>query len=441
MRHDVIMPALGMAQDSGLIVAWHKAAGDAVAKGDVLFEVETDKATMEVEAQADGFLNGVRAQAGEEVPVGNVIAVIGDSAEEVPHDAPGEAAPEDNDSPTETDAIPEGAGVIMPALGMAQDSGLIVAWHKAPGDAVASTDILFEVETDKSTVEVEAGHDGYLAAVLAEAGEEAPVGETIAVISAEKPAAPVRRSRSGATAPAPAAPPTTPAPEPEKPEPEKPAPEKPAPRTAAAPPARADGRILASPKARRLALEQGLDLNRLVAAGHPQPYHVADLEVLRALPDEAAIAPAQATRHLTADLPDEGFTEFAAWAAAEAGLTDTNALLAGLAAASLDHDTTTIRVETEANATTYHVPAGPLGGITRADTDVPVDLTLRDLRQTRISSLVLGAEAQPVLTLTAHASGLTLTLECTGDALTAPQAIALLSGFAGRMEQPLRHLL
>ena len=76
MRHDVIMPALGMAQDSGLIVAWHKAAGDAVAKGDVLFEVETDKATMEVEAQADGFLNGVRAQAGEEVPVGTAVAII-----------------------------------------------------------------------------------------------------------------------------------------------------------------------------------------------------------------------------------------------------------------------------------------------------------------------------------------------------------------------------
>ncbi len=433
MPRDVIMPALGMAQDSGLIVAWHKAAGDAVAKGDVLFEVETDKATMEVEAQADGFLNGVRAQAGEEVPVGKVIAVIGDSADDVPDDIPGEAAPDDTDSPTETDAIPEGAGVIMPALGMAQDSGLLVAWHKAPGDAIASTDILFEVETDKSTVEVEAGHDGFVAAVLAEAGEEAPVGETIAVISAEKPAAPVRRSRAGAAAAAPAAPPAS--------EPEKPVPEKSTPRTAAAPAARADGRILASPKARRLALEQGLDLARLVAAGHPQPYHVADLEVLRALPDEAATAPAQATRHLTADLPDEGFTEFAAWAAAEAGLTDTNALLAGLAAASLDHDTTTIRVETEANATTYHVPAGSLGGITRADTDAPADLTLRDLRQTRISSLVLGAEAQPVLTLTAHASGLTLTLECTGDALTAPQAIALLSGFAGRMEQPLRHLL
>ncbi|MBV6638758.1 MAG: lipoyl domain-containing protein, partial [Mameliella sp.] len=51
MPHDVIMPALGMAQDSGLIVAWHKEPGAAVATGDVLFEVETDKATMEVEAQ------------------------------------------------------------------------------------------------------------------------------------------------------------------------------------------------------------------------------------------------------------------------------------------------------------------------------------------------------------------------------------------------------
>ena len=67
--HDVIMPALGMAQETGKIVAWQKSEGDAVKTGDVLFEVETDKATMEVEAQADGFLNGVRTGAGEDVPV------------------------------------------------------------------------------------------------------------------------------------------------------------------------------------------------------------------------------------------------------------------------------------------------------------------------------------------------------------------------------------
>ena len=63
MPLDVIMPALGMAQDTGRIVAWHKASGDAVAAGDVLFEVETDKATMEVEAQEPGYLTDVAAAA------------------------------------------------------------------------------------------------------------------------------------------------------------------------------------------------------------------------------------------------------------------------------------------------------------------------------------------------------------------------------------------
>ena len=82
MRHDVTMPQLGMAQDAGRIVAWLKAAGDTVAKGDALFEVETDKATMEVEAQASGFLTGITAQEGEDVPVGAVIARISDSAED-----------------------------------------------------------------------------------------------------------------------------------------------------------------------------------------------------------------------------------------------------------------------------------------------------------------------------------------------------------------------
>lgn len=81
MPHDVIMPALGMAQDTGLIVSWLKAPGEAVRAGEPLMEVETDKATVEVEAQADGYLTEIRAAAGETVPVGEVVAVIGDSAD------------------------------------------------------------------------------------------------------------------------------------------------------------------------------------------------------------------------------------------------------------------------------------------------------------------------------------------------------------------------
>jgi biotin carboxyl carrier protein len=99
--------------------------------------------------------------------------------------------------------LPEGHSVTMPQLGMAQDTGMLVNWLKAPGDEVAADDILFEVETDKSTMEVEAGRAGYLAATLAEAGEDVPVGDPVAIISRPNPKTPVARSiRDGAAAPA-----------------------------------------------------------------------------------------------------------------------------------------------------------------------------------------------------------------------------------------------
>lgn len=422
--HEVIMPALGMAQDTGVIVAWHKATGDAVAADDVLFEVETDKATMEVPAGADGFVTQIRAEAGAEVPVGEVIALIGESAETM--DAPSSppaAAPD-------TSELPSGDAVIMPALGMAQDTGLIVAWHKAPGDKVTASDILFEVETDKSTMEVEAGFDGYVAALLAEAGEQAPVGETIAVIAADKPDAPVQKSRSGGPQPK-----AKTAATPEEP----PAPKKPAP--AAKAPVVSGGRILASPKARRLALEQGLDLNLLAEAGHPQPYHAADLAVLKSLPRKAA-GPAQAaSRRLTAEIPEDGFAGFAAWAAETAGLGDSAALLAGMAAAALGKESATVAVDTLGTVRVYSAPAGPLGKVTEAEADRVPDLLLRDLRMSRVNGIDLGAEDAPVLTLTRSGNGLSIALECASHHLSAADAVALISEFAGRMEQPLRHLL
>lgn len=432
MPHEVIMPALGMAQDTGKIVSWLKSSGDAVKTGDALFEVETDKATMEVESPADGYLTDVQAEAGEDVPVGNVIALVSDTAEgsgkvvQTPAKANG-----GDDTP-----LPDGKAVIMPALGMAQDTGVIVAWHKGLGDAVAADDILFEVETDKATMEVEAGADGFVAALLAEATEAAPVGDTIAIISAEKPANPVQRSiaDNGAAKPI-AAPDPAPKPKDES----KPAPEKASKEEAVKSP---DGRILASPKARRLALEQGLDLNRLVEAGHPQPFHVADLETLRAMPAETAGHITTPSRRLTAELPTDGFGAFAAWAAENTDLQDANALLAGLAAASLGRDTATIVVESFGQGRAYRVPAGPFSAITKAEDDSAPDLILRDLRMSRVSTVDLGAEEDaPILTLTQASSGLSITLECASQDLTAGEAVNLLSEFAGRMEQPLRHLL
>ena len=424
MPHEVIMPALGMAQTTGLIVAWHKAPGDAVAVGDVLFEVETDKATMEVEAQGAGFLTNVTAEAGQDVPVGHVIAMISETATA----SPPTSAKAEIVAPSET--LPEGASVIMPALGMAQDTGLLVRWCKALGEAVAADEVLFEVETDKSTVEVNAGQDGYVAALLALEGEDVPTGQTIAVISPEKPDNPVSRSSLSAVSWQVAPAPKAAAPAPNALEPKK---------ILVTPPAQA-GRILASPKARRLAMEQGLDLARLVAAGHPQPYHAKDIEALKALPASVTQASGGAnTRRLTADVPQQGFAAFTDWAATTARIKDSDALLAGLAAASLGRGTVTIGVQAFDRDRLFTTD-GNLASVQAVGEGQP-DLVLRDLRFIRIATLALGAEDQPVLTLTSSDAGLGLTLECAAHHLTAPQAISLLSEFAGRMEQPLRHLL
>lgn len=444
MPHEVIMPALGMAQDTGLLVNWLKKPGDAVKAGDALFEVETDKSTMEVEAPADGYLTDVGAAAGEDVPVGRVIALISDSPEGAGDAAPAAAA---SDAPaTPPAAGVEGKEVIMPALGMAQDTGLIVAWHKAPGDPVTAGEVLLEVETDKSTMEVEAGHDGFIAALHAEAGEDVPVGDVIAVISADKPDNPVQASaRAGnraATAPAPepkpaettakaGTPATTPAPTPAA-----------TPRAAPA-----GGKVLASPKARRLAAEQGLDLSRLVAEGIAQPYHVSDLETLRALPAASATAGEGASSNrITATVPQAAFLAFVEWLSGEARSAP-GAILAAFAAASLRAATgagaLAVRVERplSGSAEDYADPdhAG-LGGLTPAGDGHP-SLILRDLTDSRITGLSLGADAAPVLTIAADGDAYTITLEFTDGQLDRTQAIALIDGFAGRLEEPLRHLL
>ena len=434
MPHDVTMPQLGMAQDAGKIVSWLKSPGDKVAKGDALFEVETDKATMEVEAQASGFLTHVTAAEGEDVPVGQAIARISDSAEE---DTPATAPQSQADAP---DTLPEGKTITMPQLGMAQDSGVLVGWLVELGAQVSADDLLFEVETDKATMEVPAGARGYLAATLAQAGDAVPVGQAVGIISTSKPDAPVARAMTAAaSAPkADAKPEATLAPA--KPSPVKPAP---AARTVAGyTPQPSGARILASPKLRRIALEKGLDLARLVQAGHPQPYHFRDLEVLEHLPTANPTVQPGAANHalqLEAKCAQDGFAPFIAWAADAQGLHDGDALLAGLAGASLGR-AATVAVDRFGASRVYNVPAGrSLSAVTPSDAGP--DLRLRDLRMSPLSSVVMGAEDVPVLTLLRKGDGLVLVLECTPAQLAPDTAIALLSEFAGRMHDPLRHLL
>jgi pyruvate dehydrogenase E2 component (dihydrolipoamide acetyltransferase)/2-oxoglutarate dehydrogenase E2 component (dihydrolipoamide succinyltransferase) len=433
MPHDVTMPQLGMAQDAGRIVAWLKKPGERVAAGDALFEVETDKATMEVEAQAGGYLTDVRAGEGEDVPVGRVIARISETAE-APAAAPGAAV-------SRADALPEGRPVTMPQLGMAQDTGVVVAWHVAPGDKVAEGVVLFEVETDKTTMEVPASASGYVAALLAGEGEEVPVGEAVAILSDRAPDAPVRRTRAGAGAPVTAAP--SPAPAASAP-PAAPKPEVPVPATRPAPPVSsaplANGRILASPKARKLALERGIDLAALVSAGVPQPFHVRDVEAFQ------APAAAPASHRITAETLRDGFTPFAAWAAETVGIVDRAALLTGFAAASLraaTGDTRPICVTVTGQGTErrYVDPDLALGRAEPSPDAPPPALVLRDLRHSRITALDTGPSPAPVMTLGGRGDALTVSLVWTEGQLASDAAMALADGFAARLEEPLRHLL
>src|SRR5579862_311151 len=92
MPISVVMPALEMAQDTGTLVSWRKKEGETVTKGEILLEIETDKAVVEVEALADGVLAGVKAQPGDVIPVGRTIAWILGIGESVPADEPSSPA-------------------------------------------------------------------------------------------------------------------------------------------------------------------------------------------------------------------------------------------------------------------------------------------------------------------------------------------------------------
>ena len=436
MAHEVIMPALGMAQETGKIVSWQKQPGDAVKVGDVLMEVETDKAVMEVEALADGYLGAVSAAAGEDVPVGQVIATISDSVDSAPAAA--------SETPTAVTEPPAGQLIIMPALGMSQETGQIVAWRKAPGDKVGPDDILLEVETDKSTMEVPAGHAGFIAALLADAGQEIPVGDVIAVVSATAPEAPFQASAaprvaeqveeqtsvSAVTMAGVAVPASNPQ------------------------PILAQGsRIFASPKARRLAKEQGLDLGRLVAAGQPQPFHTADLEILRNLPQTGVNSAAQRgalPNQITARVARESTQNFLNRMQSEGNVTlAPSALWAAFAVAAYrdavqagDETLVISLMNLNANSRFLTNPdRARLSYLPEGTSDTPANLILRDLSDSPITGIHRAGCGQSTLSIATDGDDYRIGLEFTNDQLTEPQAIQFISGFAHRLSDPLRHLV
>jgi pyruvate dehydrogenase E2 component (dihydrolipoamide acetyltransferase) len=274
MAEVIRMPKMSDTMTEGVIAAWNKKVGDVVKSGDILAEVETDKATMDMESYYDGTLLYIGVEKGQAVPVDAIMAVIGKAGEDFQSLLNGSAAPAATPAPAvEAAPAPVAAApavdtssinakvVTMPLLSDTMTEGVIHTWLKKVGDKIKSGDILAEIETDKATMELEAYEDGILLYIGIEAGKAAPINAVIAVIGEEganyqallggasaAPAAPAKEV--AAEAPKVAAPAETP---------------KAAPVAVQA--SNNNGRILASPLAKKLAEEKGVKLAEVSGSG------------------------------------------------------------------------------------------------------------------------------------------------------------------------------
>ena len=283
MAEVILMPRLSDTMTEGVIAPWHKNVGDAVKKGDLLAEIETDKATMELESYQEGVLLHIGTTKGGKLQVNDLLAIIGKAGEDVASliasvgaGTPA-AAPATEPAPATATAAPVAASaspaldvaamdevVLMPRLSDTMTEGVIAGWQKNVGDTVKKGEVLADIETDKATMELESYKDGILLYQGAKAGEKILVNDLLCVIGAAgtNVDAIVAAVKNGATAAAPAA--TAPAASPVA------APSAPAQATAAAPAPQVvvnEGRIFASPLARKMAEERGIDLKYVKGTG------------------------------------------------------------------------------------------------------------------------------------------------------------------------------
>ena len=290
MAEVILMPRLSDTMTEGVIAAWHKKVGDTVKKGDLLAEIETDKATMELESYQDGVLLHIGTPRGGKLQVNDLLAIFGKEGEDISglingaNIAPA-AAPTTVETPAPTaSAAPAASGVdytkmeevvLMPRLSDTMTEGVIAGWQKKVGDAVKKGEVLADIETDKATMELESYKDGILLYQGAQKGEKILVNDLLCIIG--QPGMDidpiVKGLKSNGSAPAPVAA----------------APAASAPTAASAPvaaPAPAvsnaqvvnEGRIFASPLAKKIAQEKGIDLKFVKGTGENGRITRTDLE-------------------------------------------------------------------------------------------------------------------------------------------------------------------
>ncbi|MCJ7467389.1 MAG: 2-oxo acid dehydrogenase subunit E2 [Maribacter sp.] len=204
MAEVINMPRLSDTMEEGTVAKWLKHVGDKVNEGDILAEIETDKATMEFESFHEGTLLYIGIKEGEGAPVDSLLAIIGKEGEDisglvngsstnkvlenaVPTIQATEPKKEVNTatagSGTSNVEIPKGVEIIkMPRLSDTMEEGTVATWLKKVGDTVEEGDILAEIETDKATMEFESFYNGTLLYIGIQEGESAPVDNVLAII-------------------------------------------------------------------------------------------------------------------------------------------------------------------------------------------------------------------------------------------------------------------
>lgn len=335
MAEIIRMPKMSDTMEEGVIAAWLKKVGDTVKPGDILAEVETDKATMELESYEEGVLLYIGVKEKDSVPVNGIIAIIGekgeayesllnDSAtpapakkEEAVPVSDASSAPSKEEAPVKSEAPAEKVDVsginatviTMPKMSDTMQEGTISAWLKKVGDVVKSGEIIAEVETDKATMELESYEDGTLLYIGVQAGDSVPVDGVIAVIG-EKGAdfEKLLKGQSSAAAPAPVeAKAETPA-APAKAEAPAVSPVAAASSAATAIAATSEGdRVKASPLAKKIAEDKGFDIRQISGSGEGGRIVKRDIEnFVPAAAPVAATAPSVAGAPL---LGQESFRE------------------------------------------------------------------------------------------------------------------------------------
>lgn len=308
MAEIVKMPKMSDTMTEGVMAKWHKKVGDKVKSGDVLAEVETDKATMDLESYWDGTILFIGVEEGKAVPVDAVIAVIGKDGEDYKAalDAEGGSAPateekaeakaDSTDQPKEekkeegsttaalSDSDIEKMGVTvvrMPLLSDTMTEGVIAEWHKKVGDKVKDDDILADVETDKATMEVMGYAEGTLLHIGVEKGQAAKVNGIIAIVGPE--GTDISGILSQGDAPAKAvSDKSADAPVAEKAEDTK---------EESAAVSTSGDRVKASPLAKRIAKDKGIDLNQVAGSADGGRIIKKDIENFK--PAAATEAPAK----------------------------------------------------------------------------------------------------------------------------------------------------